>query len=350
MTWLFFGVSALVAANAFTQGPQDRPPLQRADRPPFQRQGGRPGGGSRERQERQFLMSYFVNNGEAGIYLATSDDGFRFKPLLEPNIPIMKSEIGSDKISRDPCMTFGPDRQWHMVWTSGWWEKTVGLAHSKDLVHWTQQYVPAMVDIPDSLNAWAPEITYDRDTQKYVIYWSSTVKGRFAVTARTDGDLSPSGEPLNHRYFFTTTKDFQTFSPSRLLWDPKFNCIDLTMHRTREGWLVFGKDETRAPVAAKYLFAATAPSPYGPFHITNRRITRDFWAEGPTCVRVQGKTRVYFDRYTEGRWGAVESMDMINWTDVSDKIQMIPGARHGTIVTVPKAFVDRVRERLRTRH
>ena len=343
MSWLFFGVIALVTATAIPQESQTPPLLLRPQRPQ----------GPRQRSPRQFLLSYFVNNGEGGVFLATSDDGLHFKPLLEPNVPIMKSELGTDKLTRDPCIMFGPDRQWHMTWTSGWWERTIGLAHSKDLVHWTQQYVPAMVDFPDALNAWAPEMTYDRETQKYVIFWSSTWKGRFASTARSDGDLSPDGEPLNHRYFFTTTSDFKTFSQSRLLWDPKFNCIDLTMHHSRDGWMVVGKNETRAPQPAKYLFVGTATTPYGPFHIVNKRITGDYWAEGPTVVHLDGKDslyRVYFDRYTEGKWGAVESTDLINWTDVSDKIQMIPGARHGTIVVVRKDFVDRVRERLRTKH
>lgn len=326
---------ALASANAVIQDPQAQTPA----RPQ----------GPRQRSPRQFLLSYFVDNGQSGVFLATSDDGFHFKPLLEPNIPIMKSELGTDKVSRDPCIMFGADRQWHMTWTSGWWERTIGLAHSKDLVHWTQQYVPAMVDIPQALNAWAPEMTYDRETQKYVIYWSSTWKGRFASTARSDGDLAPDGEPLNHRFFFTTTTDFKTFSPSRLLWDPKFNCIDLTMLHTRDGWIAFGKNETRAPQPAKYLFSATAPSPYGPFHIVNKRITGDYWAEGPTVVRLEGKVRVYFDRYTEGKWGAVESSDLINWTDVSDKLDMVPGARHGTIIATRKDFVDRIRERLRNR-
>ena len=348
MSWLFFSVAALVSANASARATQDQPKLQSEGQAQVQtpaKKQERP-----PRQPRQYLLSYFIDNGQGGVFLATSEDGFRFKPMLEPNVPIMQSELGSDRLSRDPCIMFGPDRQWHMVWTSGWWEKTIGLAHSKDLLHWTQQFVPAMVDIPGALNAWAPEITFDRDTQKYVIFWSSTVKGRFAVTARDDGDLGPEGEPLNHRYFFTTTTDFKTFSPSRLLWDPKFNCIDLSMHHTREGWLVFGKNETRAPQPAKYLFAATAPSPFGPFHMVTRRITGDYWAEGPTAVRVEGKVRVYFDRYTEGKWGAVESTDMMNWTDVSDKLQMVPGARHGTIILVNKNFLDRLRERLRSKH
>jgi hypothetical protein len=346
MSWLFFSVAALASANVFAQQPQNPPPGQTPAQVQARRQ--------RERSPRQFLLSYFVDNGQSGVYLATSDDGFHFKPLLEPNVPIMVSELGGDRLCRDPFLMQGPDRQWHMLWTTGWWDRTVGLAHSKDLVHWTQQYVPAMVDLPGALNAWAPEMVYDAVGKKYVIFWSSTQKGRFASTAREDGDLGPEGEPLNHRFFATTTVDFKSFTPSRLLWDPKFNCIDLTIHLTREGdWIVFGKDETRAPQPAKFLFAASAPSPYGPFHMVSRRITGDYWAEGPTVVRIDGKTRtfrVYFDRYTEGRWGAVESSDMINWTDVSDKIEMVPGARHGSMMRVDKRMVDRLRERLRNKH
>jgi hypothetical protein len=81
--------------------------------------------------------------------------------------------------------------------------------------------------------------------------------------------------------------------------------------------------------------------------MVENRITGDYWAEGPTAIRTERKIRVYFDRYTEGRWGAVESADLKTWTDVSDKLVMVPGARHGTIVIVPKPVVDRVRDLLR---
>ena len=340
MSWLFVGIVAAVSANARFQRTELEP--QNPVTPPRQER--------RTRPPRQYLATYFVDNGQAGVYLAISDDGFHFRPIVEPNVPILQSEIGADRLARDANIMFGPDRQWHMVWTSGWWDKTIGLAHSKDLIHWTQQYVPAMVDIPGALNAWAPEMVYDVPTEKFVIFWSSTVKDRFSATARADGDTGPEGDPLNHRFFFTTTKDFKSFSPSRLLWDPHFNCIDLTMHHTRDGWLIFGKNETRAPQPAKYLFAATAPSPYGPFHMVSKRITGDFWAEGPTAVRVEGKVRVYFDKYIDDRWGAVESTDLVNWTDVSDKVQMIPHARHGTVILASKSYIDRLRERLKIRH
>ena len=34
--------------------------------------------------------------------------------------------------------------------------------------------------------------------------------------------------------------------------------------------------------------------------------------------------------------GAVESNDLKNWTDISDKISFTGGVRHGTVFRVPK--------------
>jgi hypothetical protein len=45
---------------------------------------------------------------------------------------------------------------------------------------------------------------------------------------------------------------------------------------------------------------------------------------------------VYFDKYTEHKYGAVVSTDLVNWKDVSDSIQMPPGIRHGTVLKITK--------------
>jgi hypothetical protein len=34
---------------------------------------------------------------------------------------------------------------------------------------------------------------------------------------------------------------------------------------------------------------------------------------------------VYFDKYRDKKYGAIISTDLINWTDISDKIVMPPG-------------------------
>jgi sucrose-6-phosphate hydrolase SacC (GH32 family) len=294
-----------------------------------------------------FLATYFLGNGEAGAYLATSDDGYNFRPLSEPNVAILKPAVGPDRLMRDPCLIKGPDHEWHLVWTTGWWDNGIGIAHSKDLVHWSEQkMLPVMTQFPGTLNAWAPEIVYDAQQKRYVIFWSSTIPGLFPETIRLDGDLGRNREPLNHRYYFTTTRDFKTYEPSKLLWNPGFNCIDATLLQRENAWLLFGKDETKAPAPHKFLFMAKAPAVAGPYTVTAPRLTGSYWSEGPTAVDLGDRVRVYFDRYMEDRWGAVESKDLLHWDDVSEKIHMIPHARHGSVQRIDSRELAAIRSHL----
>jgi len=43
---------------------------------------------------------------------------------------------------------------------------------------------------------------------------------------------------------------------------------------------------------------------------------------------------VYFDKYRDKKYGAVISTDLLNWTDISDKIVMPAGIRHGTVFAI----------------
>ena len=51
---------------------------------------------------------------------------------------------------------------------------------------------------------------------------------------------------------------------------------------------------------------------------------------------------VYFDRYRDHRYGALTSADLEHWTDVSARISMPPGIRHGTAFEVPAADAQRL--------
>lgn len=294
-----------------------------------------------------YLATYFVGNGETGAYLAVSEDGYQFRPIVEPNVPILKPELGKDRLMRDPCLLRDPEGKWHMVWTTGWWDQEVGISHSKNLLDWEEQKsIPVMAAFPGALNAWAPEIAYDARHKEFVIFWSSTVPDRFKETARADGDKSLAGVPLNHRFYATSTADFETYSPTKLMWDPGFNCIDATLLPDASRWVLIAKDETKAPKPAKFLFVAAGPRPMGPFVTLSDRATGNYWAEGPTAIKDKDTYRVYFDRYMDGRWGAVESTDLANWTDVGDKVSFPKGARHGTVLMVPEGVIRRLKEKL----
>ena len=63
---------------------------------------------------------------------------------------------------------------------ASWWDKVIGIAHSKDLINWSEQkWLGVMEHEQTAVNCWAPEIFYDTQNNRYMIYWSTTIPGRF---------------------------------------------------------------------------------------------------------------------------------------------------------------------------
>lgn len=286
-----------------------------------------------------FLYSYFYHHDEAGgLRLAWSADGFTFH-ALNGTRSYLKPEVGENRIMRDPCLLLGPDQRFHLVWTTGWTGQTIGYASSENLIDWSpQRAIPVMAHEPDAQNCWAPEIVWDDTNEHYLLVWSTTIPGRFPETA-----LSNRRPVRNHRIYGTTTKDFQRFTPTRLLYDGGFNVIDATFLRDGEGWLMFVKDETFAPHTQKNIRLVRADTTFGPFGEVSTPLTGAYWAEGPSPLKVGDEWRVYFDKHMDNALGLVRSRDLNHWEDVSAQIQAPPDARHGTVISVPRRVIERLR-------
>jgi hypothetical protein len=111
------------------------------------------------------LFSCFINNGEDGLHLAFSRDGYEWKALKGGN-SFLKPTVGRDRLMRDPFILRGPDV--HLVWTVSWRERGIGYARSRDLLCWSsQEYIPVMENEKTALNCWAPEIFYDAGKRRY---------------------------------------------------------------------------------------------------------------------------------------------------------------------------------------
>jgi hypothetical protein len=293
---------------------------------------------------RQYLFSYFRGNGETGLHLAHSTDGLTWTPLNNDE-PLLAPAVGEAKLMRDPSILRGPDGTFHMVWTAGWEERGIGYASSSDLINWSaQRYIPVMAHEPSARNAWAPELFYDEESGEFLILWATTIPGRFA---ETDGQDRGSNDPVgwNHRMYYVTTRDFENFSEARRIYDHGFNVIDAVLVRDGHRYAMILKDETNRPFAPqknlRVAFAGRARGPYGP---PSPPITGDYWAEGPTALRIGGRWHVYFDKYIERRYGVVTSADLVDWTDESDRLVMPSGARHGTAFEVPEEVARRLLE------
>lgn len=282
----------------------------------------------------KLLFSSFRNNGEDGLHLAYSEDGLTWA-ALKGDASFLPPQIGG-KLMRDPSICRGPDGLFHLVWTTGWWDKGIGIAHSPDLINWSAQtFLPVMAHEPDARNCWAPEIYYDRPTDTYLIFWSTTIPGRFPETENPNDDN-------NHRIYYVTTRDFVTYTDTALFYDPGFNVIDAFLGKDKDQYILFIKHESKHPVVQKNIrmaFGDKAAGPYGPASAS----ISPAWVEGPTAVRVGQQWILYYDGYTRGRMEGLSSSDLTFWTDITSQLSFPSGTRHGTVFRVAENVLDVLR-------
>ena len=287
-----------------------------------------------------YLFSYFQGNGEDGLHLAMSHDGFHWE-ALNNNKSFVTPEVGNDKLMRDPCIIKGGDNKFHMVWTVSWNERGIGYANSSDLVNWSEQkYIPVMHHEPDARNCWAPEIFYEQSSDEYLICWATTIKGRFPETENPEVEAG-----YNHRMYYTTTKDFENFSETKILYNKGFNVIDATLIKEADTYVMFLKDETLIPEPEKNIRIATSKDLTGNYGEASGPITTN-WVEGPTAIKIDEEWIVYFDMYTKHQMGAVVSSDLKNWRDITEDIHFPEGTRHGSVFKVKEQVVETIKSKL----
>ena len=274
-----------------------------------------------------YLFSYFKGHGD-GLHLAWSADGFHWTALNNDH-PFLEPEAGPEKLMRDPFLLCGNDGLFHLVWTSGWHGKGIGYASSADLVKWSaQQVLCVMAHEKEARNCWAPEIFFDEVGKQNIIYWATTIPGRFPETDHMGDD------GLNHRMYYVTTKDFKTFGETKLFFDGGFNVIDASLVKDGDKYLLFMKDETLNP-CQKNIRLAISSEIFGGFSPVSPPLTGSYWAEGPSAIKLNGKWIVYFDKYKLNRIGAICSEDLVIWKDISDEVHFPPGAQHGSVAKIP---------------
>ena len=281
-----------------------------------------------------YMFSYFKNNGKGGLHLAWSEDGLKWSALHKDQ-SFLKPVLSRDSLMRDPCIIRGADGLFHMVWTVSWNQRGIGYAQSADLINWSQQqYIPVMEKEDSARNCWAPEITYDKRKKRYMIYWATTLAGKYPADPKVENGY-------NHRLYYVLTKDFKTFSGTKLLYDQGFNVIDASIVQAGKKFIMFLKDETRNP-PQKNIRLATSKQLNDGYGLPSVPITGAYWAEGPTSLQVNGNWIVYFDKYRDHQYGAVTSSDLVHWTDISEKISMPPGIRHGSVFKISRAELEKL--------
>lgn len=258
-----------------------------------------------------------------------SKDGYRWTDFDTTFLrPVL-----ADKVMRDPSIVQGPDGTFHLVWTSAWKGNSgFGYASSKDLIHWSdQKTIDVMKAEPTAVNVWAPELFYDDENKQFIIIWATTIPHRFS--------RGIEDEDNNHRMYYTITKDFITFSETKLFLDPGFSVIDcVILKRAKGDYVLILKDNTRPNRNIKIAFAS---APLGPYTKASEPFTPNF-TEGPAVTRVGQEYLVYYDQYRDKIYGAMKTKDFKLFKDVTNEVSVPAGHKHGTIFKVNKKAFKRL--------
>ncbi|RXK58000.1 arabinosidase [Lacibacter luteus] len=279
---------------------------------------------------RAYLFTSFHEPADAGLRMLYSYDGRNWTDL---DTVLLQPKVGNQKVMRDPSMVQGPDGTFHLVWTSSWrGDLGFGYASSKDLFNWSeQQFIPVMKNEPTTVNTWAPELFYDDEQKQYIIIWASCIPGRFERGIEEDSN--------NHRMYVTTTPDFKSFSETKFFLDPKFSVIDaVIVKRKKDDYVLVLKDNTRPERNIKVAFGT---SPLGPWTNISKPFSDNF-TEGPSVVKLKDEWLIYFDSYRKKIYEAVATKDFVKFENVTTKVKVPEGHKHGTIVTVKKRIAHRL--------
>lgn len=289
-----------------------------------------------------------------GLHFLYSYDGYHWDSLsgvwLQPEIgnkkeyynyltkKIEKPRFCPNSMMRDPSIVQGPDGTFHLVWTLGWsGEKGFGYASSKDLINWSEQSeIQVMADSLTN-NVWAPELFYDDEGERFLIIWSSSILPEKYTAADSLGTNS------SHRMYYTTTKDFETFAPTKPFHDPGFNSIDGFLLKRAKNDYVFIIKDNRKPGYSD-LFCVFSQSPEGPFSEPSVKFAPTY-SEGQCAIKVGDEWLIYFDVYREHRYGAVLTKDFKTFIPIDDKISIPQGHKHGTIFKVAESILLKLKEK-----
>jgi len=283
---------------------------------------------------------------EEQLHLALSTDGRHWIPL-NGNRPVW------DQWMRDPFLERGPDGSWRLLATGGRpaphpGETNLGpaclYATSRDLLKWENaRSLRLMQGVRDesgrlARNIWAPEWILDRTTGEFVLLWSSSFE---------DAGWKRS------RLWFARTRDWQTFTPAKLLFDPPYSVIDGTLLEHAGTYYLFHKEEEFGAKTGerRAIRLATAHRLEGPYQIHQGPLNQGQIApvitEGPAIMPDPQKPGwlLLYDYCMSNGYGISSSADLTRWS-IEESVSLPPDARHGSVARLTAAEAAALRSSL----
>lgn len=206
---------------------------------------------------------------------------------------------------------------------------------SEDLLHWSRQKLLKLGD--ENFGClWAPDVVYDPKNKDYVLHWSS----------------SYADKPYMGIYF-SRTKDFQTFTQPKLLYEkPDAGIIDSAIYGENGRFYLFVKCD-HDPEHILLLCSENVEGPYeriGAFDRSMKAIEPGLY-EGPTAVQLEnGKWCLFLDYYGaegDGQGYVPFVADSLASGEFlrSDREFSFPyGYKHGTVIPISEEEYNAIKQ------
>ena len=288
------------------------------------------------------------------VYFGLSRDGFNWE-MVNDGHPVLWSHQGEKGVrdctiircekdgkyrifATDLSLAYNFRNKYHFDWptVSHNGSKYLTMWESEDLVHWSEQRLLPLGD-EDFGCLWAPDVFYDPEKEDYVLHWSSShARNGFG----------------NMGIFFSRTRDFQTFSEPKLLYEkPDAGIIDSAIYVENGKYFLFLKSDHN-PERIILLQADHAEGPY----IRNEEFDRSMLAieaglyEGPTAVRLEdGRWCLFLDYYGVPGAGqgyvpfVANSMESGRFIRSDMQFSFPYGYKHGTVIPITIEEYERIR-------
>lgn len=278
------------------------------------------------------------------VYFSLSQDGFNWE-IVNEGQPILWSYFGDKGVrdftitrtkegkyiilATDLSLSYGMLNQYHHSWEeiSKNGSKHLVMWESEDLIHWSQQ---KMIQLGDENFGclWAPDIIFDVENNDYVVHWSSS-------------HISNNYGPKS--IYYARTKDFQTFSKAKLLYQKEDSgVIDSAMYEENGSYYLFVKSD-KNPEGVILLKSEAVTGPFSKIDTFDASMSdlKDGLYEAPTAMKLEdGRWCLFLDYYGCGAEGQgyvpfiseALSTGQFKRSDLSFSFPY--GFKHGTILTI----------------
>lgn len=307
--------------------------------------------------ERAYLFVHFrerkTPDGEQ-VYFGLSRDGFRWEPVNDGQ-PVLWSVLGEKGVrdctiircrkdgkyrlfATDLSLAYNFKNKYHFHWPTvarnG--SKSLAMWESEDLINWSEQRLVTLGDEAFGC-LWAPDAFYDPELEDYVVHWSSSHE------RNGYGDMG---------IWFSRTKDFQSFTPPKLLYEkPGAGVIDSAIYVENGRYFLFVKSD-RDPERIILLQSDHAEGPYQRNEVFDRsmQVLEAGLYEGPTACRLEdGRWCLFLDYYGVPGPGQgyvpflADSLQSGRFLRADREFSFPYGYKHGTVIPISLEEYHRIK-------